>query len=144
VIERIRNEGTDFLLDTLPQTLLSARSRATKPGVVERLRTMIARVPAESIIATHLMLAKRPDSTPTLKTIRVPTLVVVGEEDTVSPPSHAEAMVREIAGARLAMIPGAGHLLPLEVPDAFCRILDSFLEDMGAGRSPRTRVPPLS
>jgi pimeloyl-ACP methyl ester carboxylesterase len=103
---------------------------------------MIAGVPADTIIATHRMLANRPDSFPTLKTIRVPTLVAVGEDDTVSPPTMAEAMARNIPGARLTVVPGAGHLLPLEAPDALIQMLNRFLDSMGAARLQRLGVPP--
>jgi len=63
-----------------------------------------------------------------LSSIRCPTLVAVGEEDTVTPQSAAEAMHRAIAGSELMTIPQAGHLANLEQPAAFNAALARFLE----------------
>ncbi len=69
----------------------------------------------------------RADSTSTLREIRVPTLVVCGEEDTITPVAEAEAIHRGIAGSRLAVIPRAGHLSNLEEPAAYNAVLLEFL-----------------
>jgi pimeloyl-ACP methyl ester carboxylesterase len=69
----------------------------------------------------------RPDSTALLATIGVPTLVIVGEEDTLTPVAESERMVQAIKGAKLVKIPGAGHLSNLEQPDAFNHALSAFL-----------------
>jgi 3-oxoadipate enol-lactonase len=69
----------------------------------------------------------RPDSTPLLGTIRVPTLVVVGEEDTLTPPAEAQRINSAIPDARLVQIPEAGHLPNMENPDAFNEALRAFL-----------------
>ncbi|MEO8758510.1 MAG: alpha/beta fold hydrolase [Devosia sp.] len=59
----------------------------------------------------------RPDSRPTLANIDVPTLVLVGEGDQITPPDAAREMHEGIAGSTLAIIPRAGHLALLEQPD---------------------------
>ena len=69
----------------------------------------------------------RPDSTGLLPTIHVPTLILVGVEDTVTPVANALDMQRGIAGAELVQLPGAGHLSNLEQPDAFDAALARFL-----------------
>ena len=63
----------------------------------------------------------------TLSTVTCPTLVVVGDEDTLTPPPEAEKMVAGIKGARLARIPGAGHLPNIENPAAFDLALHEFV-----------------
>jgi pimeloyl-ACP methyl ester carboxylesterase len=92
---------------------------------------MVAAQPAEGIIgATEAMLA-RPDSTPTLETITVPTLVIVGEDDRITPPDVAESMHRAIRGSRLERLRHAGHLSSLERPAAFNGVVAEFLEGLG-------------
>jgi 3-oxoadipate enol-lactonase len=66
--------------------------------------------------------------------INVPTLVIVGEEDVVTPPADAEFLARNISGAKLVSIPGAGHLTNIETPEAFNAALEAFL-NLYAGRA---------
>ena len=70
----------------------------------------------------------RPDATPLLPTIHCPTLVVVGDEDVITPPAASEEIARGIAGAELAIIPGAGHMSNMEQPAAFNLALARFLD----------------
>jgi pimeloyl-ACP methyl ester carboxylesterase len=72
-------------------------------------------------------LAARADSGPALKEIRVPTLVICGDEDTITPLAEAETLQRGIAGSRLVVIPRAGHLANLEQPEAVNQALREFL-----------------
>jgi pimeloyl-ACP methyl ester carboxylesterase len=69
----------------------------------------------------------RPDSTPLLSSIHVPTLVIVGAEDSVTPPTAAEALHRGIPGSELVAIPSAGHLSSLEQPRLFHDALARFV-----------------
>lgn len=69
----------------------------------------------------------RPDSRTSLPAVRVPALVAVGEEDALTPPHLAEEMAALIPGARLARIPGAGHLPPMEAPAATTALLRDWL-----------------
>jgi pimeloyl-ACP methyl ester carboxylesterase len=71
----------------------------------------------------------RPDSTAGLSSIDVPTLVLVGDHDQLSSPDVARAMHEEIPGSHLAVLPNAGHLTNLEVPDAFNQALGDFLDE---------------
>ena len=77
-------------------------------------------------------MARRPDSGPTLATVTCPTLVVVGEEDGLTPPPEAEKLAAGIRGATLARIPGAGHLPNIEQPAAFNAALPRFLSGLAA------------
>jgi pimeloyl-ACP methyl ester carboxylesterase len=94
---------------------------------VARVREIILGNPPRGISDALAGLAARADSTPTLREIRVPTLIVCGEEDVITPPAESEAMRAGIVGSRLELIPKAGHLASLEDPAAFNRALESFL-----------------
>jgi 3-oxoadipate enol-lactonase len=77
-----------------------------------------------------MSLRDRDDSTATLATIDVPTLVVVGEEDALTPPTDAAELEDGIRLARVVRMPGAGHLTTLEQPEEFNRALLSFLDEV--------------
>jgi pimeloyl-ACP methyl ester carboxylesterase len=77
-----------------------------------------------------MALHDRPDSVPLLKGITCPTLVIVGEQDIGTPPSDARLIAEGITGARLEVIPGAGHISNLEQPEAFNRAIASFLKGL--------------
>jgi len=70
----------------------------------------------------------REDSRPRLGEIDVPTLVVWGAEDGITSCAHQDEIVSLIDGSRLAVIPGAGHLVTIEAPDAVMPLLDAFLD----------------
>ena len=73
----------------------------------------------------------RPDRTALLATITVPTPVVVGSEDPISTPAESEQIARSILGARLAVVQGCGHLVPMEDPPAFAQQLGAFWKGLG-------------
>jgi 3-oxoadipate enol-lactonase len=105
--------------------------RLLKPSpeaaAVAEVRTLIGGGTPVGVAAAQRGMALRPDSTPTLGTITCPALVVVGEEDGLTPPPEAEKLAAGIRGARLARIQGAGHLPNLEQPAAFNEVLARFL-----------------
>jgi pimeloyl-ACP methyl ester carboxylesterase len=93
---------------------------------------MILRTPVAGIIGALAAMRDRPDSESLLPSLAdIPTLIVVGEADSVTPPEQAEAMARAIPGAQLAVIRGAGHLSPMERPDEVSRRLAEFVGELG-------------
>jgi 3-oxoadipate enol-lactonase len=94
------------------------------------VRSMILRNAPEGVRRSILRLRDRPDASPVLSGIRIPVLVLVGEEDTVTPPSDAAALQAGIAGATLQTIPAAGHLSNLEAPVRFNELLSRFLSSL--------------
>jgi 3-oxoadipate enol-lactonase len=82
----------------------------------------------ESVATALAALRDRPDSTPLLPSIDVPTLVIAGDEDVVTPTAEAETLHRGIAGSALVILPGVGHLSNLEDPLAWNRALHQFLK----------------
>ena len=97
------------------------------PAVLERVKEIVAEGTPEGVAAAQRGMALRKDSVPTLARIEVPTLVVFGEQDQLASLADGKAMQAGVKGARLAVIPGAGHLPNMEAPDAFDRALSPFL-----------------
>lgn len=130
-IQDLQQRGpTPFIEATLAK-LLSETTLRTRPDRVEAARALMARMTVKGIVAGLQGLAERPDSTPTLKTIDVPTLVLAGEEDTSTPRAEAELMHAGIARSRLQVIPKAGHFAALEQPEQTGRIMRGFLDQSG-------------
>ncbi len=126
-IETVRSQGPVVLAAQLLPGQLGDRTRERHPEVVEDVRMMLARAPVEGIVGALEAMISRPDSTPTLRTIDVPTLIVVGEEDSLTPPAEARKLHEGIAGSRLELISGAGHLSSLERPAAVNHVLSEFI-----------------
>lgn len=123
---RLRSEG-NVLVDE-PPPLLAADAPT---DLFERVRAMIAAQPAEAIAAALLGMAERPDSTPDLATIDVPTLVVTSTGDRLIAPEVSAEMAGQIPSARLETLEGVGHLSSLEAPDAFTTLLVEHLDACG-------------
>jgi pimeloyl-ACP methyl ester carboxylesterase len=101
------------------------------PAVVARARELALAQPLTGLVAAQETIRDRADSRPTLPTIDVPVLVLVGEEDRITPAADSQAMVAALPDARFSRIAGAGHLAPLEQPDAVARELVGFLQELG-------------
>jgi pimeloyl-ACP methyl ester carboxylesterase len=112
--------------DVLP-TLVGDTTREEHPETLEWLRDLVEQTDPRGAAWAQRAMAKRPDSLDTLRQVRVPTLVVVGQEDELSPPSDAEEMVAAIPGAQIAVIPGAGHICAVEKPDDFNSLVCDFV-----------------
>jgi 3-oxoadipate enol-lactonase len=97
------------------------------PAVVAQARAIAFEQPLTGLVAAQETIRDRADSRPTLPTIDVPVLVLVGEADRLTPPADAEAMVAALPDARFSRIAGAGHLAPLERADAVAGEIRDFL-----------------
>ncbi|MDQ7827392.1 MAG: alpha/beta fold hydrolase [Armatimonadota bacterium] len=124
---RVAQEGCEALRDFVGG-LVGPTTRARRPHVVATVEALAATADPRALAATLRALAARPDSRPLLSQITVPTLVLVGEEDSVTPPEVARAMAAAIPNSRLIVLPEAGHLSNLETPEAFTTALHAFLE----------------
>jgi pimeloyl-ACP methyl ester carboxylesterase len=116
--------------DAVLPKLVGTTTHTQRPEIVARLRETIAANPPRGIADALAGLAARADSTPTLREIRVPTLVVCGDEDVLTPLAESEGLVRGIAGSRLEVVPAAGHLSSVENPEEFNRVLGRFLAEL--------------
>lgn len=126
--DTVRREGPPGIADAFLQKGVGETTRTERPEVVARVREMILSASSRGIVDALAGLAARADSGPTLREIKVPTLVVCGAEDALTPVADAEAIQRGVPGSTLQVIPKAGHLSALEDPDAFNAALVRFLE----------------
>ncbi len=125
--EAVERNGARDLLDGMIPKLLGATTIADRPDVVATVRRMMDQMTPAGIAAVQRGMAARPDSRPTLATINVPTLVLVGAEDAVTTVADAEAMRQGIAGSSSAILPLAGHLAVLEQHEAAAEVMGQFL-----------------
>jgi pimeloyl-ACP methyl ester carboxylesterase len=115
---KVRAEGVGVVVESMLPKLLGETTRREHPEVVERTRRIIESSSPEGVARALEGMAARPDSFPLLPTLEVATLVVVGDEDAITPPAESEKMVAALPNARLAVIPGAtlaeflGSLVP--------------------------------
>jgi len=123
-------EGAAAIAERLLPQLLAPATVAAQPDVVAHVREMIHRTPIPGLVGALHALRDRPDSTPLLGSIGVPTLVIAGEDDKITPADGMRVMAQAIPGAQFAVIPAAGHLSPLEQPLATSRIVADFLDGL--------------
>jgi len=123
------DHGLGWVADQMVPKLLKP---SPDPAVMKAVRHLVGEGTPAGVAAAQRGMARRPDSTPTLATITCPTLVVVGEEDGLTPPAEAEKIAAGVRGARLARIAGAGHLANLESPAAFTAALGEFVDGLPA------------
>jgi len=124
---RSEKSGLKGFTDSFVKAVFHAKTITDKPEVVREIRDIIANTPLPSIRGTLLALAGRTDTTASLYQIAVPTLILVGRHDAITPPSASNAMKDKISGAELHLIPDAGHLSNLENPEEFTTHLFNFL-----------------
>lgn len=122
-------KGLGWVADEMTPKLLRPQP---DPAAVKEVRALIAGGTPAGVASAQRGMALRPDSVPTLATITCPTLVVVGEEDTLTPPPESEKMAAAVKGAKLVRIPKAGHLPNVENPEPFNQALLEFFGGLGA------------
>jgi pimeloyl-ACP methyl ester carboxylesterase len=124
-IATLQAEGVEPIAESMLGKLLAPASLARRE-LVDRVRRIILRQKADTLKSDLLAMRDRADSTELLREIAVPTLVVVGEHDVISPQAECEMMAKAIPNAKLVTIPGAGHLTPMETPGSVAESLGGF------------------
>lgn len=127
---RVAEEGIGVLVELQMDRLLSPHTRAEKPDLVEKVEGIILENTPDGAVAALGAMRERPDSTATLGEIGVPTLVVGGEDDSISSPEVMAEMAGKIPHARHVTLPQTGHLSNLENPEGFNEALGDFLESV--------------
>jgi pimeloyl-ACP methyl ester carboxylesterase len=124
VLER----GTEPFFESMIPRVLSQTTRDTRPDLVEGALRMMRKMSPQDVAQVQRGMAERPDSLETLTTIKVPTLLITGDEDTTTGIKEAELMRQHIAGSQLRVIPKAGHYAAWEQPEQAARLLRQFLD----------------
>lgn len=122
-----RAEGPGAVAERMLPGMVGRSTRAARPEVDAALDAMMRRVSIGGLTDALQALMDREDSTATLATITVPTLILCGEEDLLTPVAESRAMHAAIAGSALGLIAGAGHVSNVEAPERFNRLLSDFL-----------------
>ena len=126
---RILAEGISFVADAMLPKVLAPRTLAEKPEVVSRVREMILRTDRRGAAAAQRGMAARRDYSNDLTDIDAPTLIIAGREDGVRKAKDAEFIRRGIRNSHLEIIDDAGHLMNMEQPEVFNRVLLGFIRE---------------
>jgi pimeloyl-ACP methyl ester carboxylesterase len=127
LIALARTSGASAVADRQITGLVGKSTREKQPELVDRLRSQMAEESVEGIVGALEAMRDRQDSRDLLAEISVPTLIVVGDEDVITPVKEARQLQTAIRGSRLEVIPGAGHLSNIERPAAFNAALSEFV-----------------
>lgn len=132
--EKIGRRGTRLLISTMLETLLAqsaeARRKSQRSEIEALLHQVIERQAVVTVQASLTAMGNRPDMTASMQALDIPLLLVVGEEDTFTPPSVMQAIQKLLPDSKLVCIPQAGHLSPLEAPEVFNTEVINFLHDI--------------
>jgi 3-oxoadipate enol-lactonase len=126
VIER----GTEPFFESMIPKLMGKTTREMRPDLVDGALRMMRKASAEGIAQVQRGMAARPDSTETLKSIDVPTLILTGDEDGFAGVGEAELMRQHINGSQMRVIAKAGHYSPWEQPQETARLFRQFLDSL--------------
>lgn len=130
-ILRARTEGVSALFDGMVQTLLGATTRKEHPELVAEVRARMT-LTTDAEVAVQAGLATRPDSLPTVTTIRVPVLAIAGGEDTSVTPADMEALRAAPGGCEYQVLPDAGHFAAYEQPRKVAALMAPWLRQFDA------------
>lgn len=126
-IEQIQSKGLEDYADDLVKNLFCRESKDHKPEIVDTIRQTILSTPVTTIARTLSALAQRTETCSVLGEIKVPTLILCGEEDIITPPEKSRYMQQHIRHSEFHLIRSAGHMSNMEQPQAFNKHLLDFM-----------------
>ena len=127
IADRVVADGSSHVLvDELVPRLVGTTTRSRRPDVLARVTELVQSASPAAVAWAQRAMAARPDSSDVIAGASVPALVLVGTEDAITPESDARAIVDGMPNARLVVLPEAGHLSPMETPDAFAASVRDF------------------
>ena len=134
-IQQAQTRGVASIVDGMLQRLVSPKTIAERPGLVERIREIMLSNTVEGVVGDLSGMMDRPDARPLLPEIRVPVLILVGKDDRIVPIEEAQAMNDLIPDSRLEIIGDAGHLPNMEQPELYNRIVRDFIQLLERGQA---------
>lgn len=123
----VLEHGAEFAAIAMQPKLFAPSTLESQPEVAAEVRQVILDAPPTSIIAALHGMAARPDSTSMLGQIKIPTLVLVGEHDAITTAQEMRGIAGAIPDAQFVEIPNAGHMAPMENPQAVNAACHAFL-----------------
>ncbi|MCA9253187.1 MAG: alpha/beta fold hydrolase [Phycisphaerales bacterium] len=125
--DRIATEGPNFIYDGMIPNLVSNQTFNGHPELVKAIHGIMVTSSPAGVVAALKAMADRPDSRPLLGEINVPTAVIVGSEDAISPPAEMEQIANSLQSAEFCTIPDAGHMTTMENPAAVLAAMQKHL-----------------
>jgi pimeloyl-ACP methyl ester carboxylesterase len=120
--------GLENFFDRMADTLVGPTARQHHPEIRTAAREMMNAVSLRAMLAVQQGLMDRPDSVPTLSTIKVPVCVVAAGEDQSSTPSEMRVIADQAPDAEFYLVENAGHYAPFEQPQTFASLIGEFLD----------------
>lgn len=120
-------KGVAVIARGMVSKVLSGRTQRERPELVTNMEAMMAQQSPAAVAAASRGMAERPDRTPMLGSIRIPTLIITGAHDELMPLATSRAMHEAIPQSQLVVLPGAAHLSNVEAPELFNRTVREFL-----------------
>jgi len=130
----VKTGGSAAYAESYVKQMFAPATFGANPAAVETIRSIIAGTPPLSIAGTLIALAARTDTTRSLAAVNIPALIMVGDQDTVTPLSSAQALHAGIRGSELHVVPGAAHMSNMENPAFFNDKLIAFLRRLPVAR----------
>jgi pimeloyl-ACP methyl ester carboxylesterase len=127
MIALVREKGSKAVAEQMMPKMLAPDTATTRPAVAQELRAIMEACPPKTIEHALLAMRDRPDRTGELSSIAVPTLIIVGEHDAITPPKVAQDMHKATPKSQLVIVQGAGHMAPMEQPEQVNRALRDFV-----------------
>ena len=131
-VKAVKAQGVKAFAEGFVKAVFAPATFKSNPKAIESIRAIIEAISPLSIAGTLLALAARTDTTSSLASVAVPTLIMVGEHDSLTPPPASESMHKHIKGSQLQIIPEAAHMSNIENPAVFNKHLIDFLKKLPA------------
>ena len=127
-VKLLKAQGVAAFLEGFTKGALGEQTQKDNPALTEDVKRMAFQNSPQDLSGALIAMAARTDTSGALPNFKVPSLVIVGEQDKLTPPEQSQKMAKALPQAQLVTIPGAGHLSNLEKPVVFTAAVVEFLK----------------